>query len=152
QTGLKSLIDRAILDHEELQGRVPSNGYSKIDEIPFDFVRKVMSVVVQTPEHKHRLIAKGAPEAIFKRCANFELDGKFYPMDHLIIEDLKEEYEELSTNGFRVLALAYKDIEPKPGYSQEDEHDLTLRGYVAFLDPPKDSARAAIAALCAHGI
>jgi Mg2+-importing ATPase len=152
QTGLKSLIDRAILDHEEMQGHAPAEGFSKVDEIPFDFARKVMSVVVQTREHKHRLIAKGAPEEIFKRCANFELDGQFCPMDHLMIQDLKEEYEELSANGFRVLALAYKDYEPKSDYSQEDEHDLTLRGYVAFLDPPKDSARAAITALHGHGI
>src|SRR5262249_54559781 len=114
--------------------------------------RKIMSVVVQTPEHKHRLIAKGAPEEIFKRCINFELDGQFCPMDHLMIQDLKAEYEELSANGFRVLALAYKDYEPKSDYSQEDEQNLTLRGYVAFLDPPKDSARAAITALHGHGI
>ena len=152
QTGLKSLLDRAILEHRELQGRVPLPGYEKVDEIPFDFSRKFMSVVVQTPEKRNRLIAKGAPEEIFRRCVNFYLDGQLCPMEHMIIEDLKAEYQELSTNGFRVLALAYRDVETKPDYSQEDEHDLTLRGYVAFLDPPKESAEKALTALKSHGI
>jgi Mg2+-importing ATPase len=152
QTGLKSLLDRAILEHRELKGRVPLPGYEKVDEIPFDFSRKFMSVVVRTPEKKHRLIAKGAPEEVFRRCANFYLDGQLYPMEHMIIEDLKEEYEELSADGFRVLALAYRDLEPKPAYGHDDEHDLTLRGYVAFLDPPKDSAERALTALKSHGI
>ena len=152
QTGLKNLLDRAILDHADLKGRMPLPGYCKVDELPFDFVRRIMSVIVQTPAGKHQLVAKGAPEAIFPRCTQFEFDGKQCPMDHLLIEDLKEEYEELSANGFRVLALAYKDLEPRPSYGREDECELTLRGYVAFLDPPKDSARAAIAALRTHGV
>ena len=73
-------------------------------------------------------------------------------MDHVIPADLKEEFDELSADGFRVLALAYRDLEPKPAYSKDDERDLILRGYVAFLDPPKDTARSAIAALQEHGI
>ena len=72
-----------------------------------------MSVVVRTPEGKDRIISKGAPEAIFPRCANFELDGELIPMDHVLIEELKEEYERLSADGFRVLAIASKDIEPR---------------------------------------
>ena len=67
-----------------------------------------MSVVVETPEGRHRLICKGAPEAVFQRCNRFELDGEVYPIDPLLIADLKEEYDDLSADGFRVLALAYQ--------------------------------------------
>ena len=118
-----------------------------------------MSVVVRTPEGKDRIISKGAPEAIFPRCANFELDGKLYPMDHAHIDELKKEYEQLSADGFRVLAIASKDIEPRgivagdaTPYSKADECDLILNGYVAFLDPPKETAAAAIKALQGHGV
>jgi Mg2+-importing ATPase len=152
QTGLKSLLDRAILEHPQLQDGQALPDHTKVDEIPFDFARKIMSVVVQTPDRQHRLIAKGAPEEIFPRCVNFALDGKLCPMEDLLIADLKAEYQELSANGFRVLALASRDLEPRPAYSREDERELTLRGYVAFLDPPKDSAAAAIRALKGHGV
>jgi P-type Mg2+ transporter len=148
QTGLKNLLDRAILNHKHLS--IPF--YSKVDEIPFDFSRRIMSVVVKTPSNTNRIIVKGAPEEVLKRCTRFELDGEFYPIEHIFIHDLKEEYDQLSANGFRVLALAYKDLDPKPAYSKDDERDLILRGYVAFLDPPKDSARLAIAALREHGV
>lgn len=168
QTGLKNLMDRAILDHEHLHARLDVPQHEKVDEIPFDFTRRVMSVVVRLPDGRHRLICKGAPEAVFTRCERFELNGEFFPMDHLIIEDLREEYDELSDNGFRVLALAYKDMEvgrallpvpeiqtgksARPTYTTVDETALTLRGYVAFLDPPKDSALPAIRALREHGV
>jgi len=148
QTGLKNLLDRAILNHKHLS--IPA--YSKVDEIPFDFSRKIMSVVVKTPGNVNRIIVKGAPEEVLKRCTRFELDGEFYPIEHIFIQDLREEYDEMSANGFRVLALAYKDLEPKAAYSKDDECGLTLRGYVAFLDPPKDTARSAIAALREHGV
>ena len=110
-----------------------------------------MSVVVKTPENVHRLICKGAPEEVYKRCRNFELDGKPYSIEHLTV-DLKEEFDRLSAEGFRVLALAYRDMEAKAAYSKEDEKDMTLRGYLAFLDPPKDSARSALEALQKHGV
>jgi Mg2+-importing ATPase len=152
QTGLKNLMDRAILEHKNLPEEIPIAHYEKVDEIPFDFSRRMMSVVVKTPEGKNRLICKGAPEAVFERCVSYELDGECAPMQQLIIDDLREEYQRLSSEGFRVLALAYKDFEAKPAYSKDDEKDLVLRGYVAFLDPPKESARAAIAALEEHGI
>jgi Mg2+-importing ATPase len=152
QTGLKNVMDRAILQHTELHEHLPLPKYAKVDEVPFDFCRKVMSVVVQTPEGVHRLICKGAPEEVYKRCKNFSLDGELLPMEHMITADLREEFDKLSADGFRVLALAYRDLEPKPAYSKEDESDLILRGYVAFLDPPKDTARSAIAALHQHGV
>jgi Mg2+-importing ATPase len=152
QTGLKNVLDRAVLQHSEREDHFQIPQYRKIDEIPFDFSRKLMSVVVETPEGKPRLICKGAVEEIFLKCAQFEFQGEFYPMDHLFIGDMREEYERLSNDGFRVLALAYKDLEPKPAYSVADEVDLILKGYVAFLDPPKDTAASAIRALNAHGV
>jgi len=152
QTGLKNLLDRAILEFTELYERWSVPQHEKVDEIPFDFSRKVMSVVVKTPQQVNRLICKGAPEEVYKRCANFELEGKLYPMEHLLIHDLREEFDNLSSDGFRVLALAYKDLPVKPAYSKEDETNLILRGYVAFLDPPKDTARSALVALQEHGI
>ena len=156
QTGLKNVMDRAVLGHAALEhhkAQIPN--YDKVDEIPFDFERRIMSVVVRTPEGKDRIISKGAPEAIFPRCRNFELDGKLLPMEHTHIDELRREYEQLGRNGFRVLAIASKDVEPQngmPGYSRDDEKDLILNGYLAFLDPPKETCAAAIGALSQHGI
>jgi P-type Mg2+ transporter len=152
QTGLKNVLDRAILQHSEREDHFQIPHYRKIDEIPFDFSRKLMSVVVETPTGNPRLICKGAVEEVFTRCARFEFQGECYPMDHLFIGDMREEYERLSSDGFRVLALASKDLEPKAAYAVADEVDLILKGYVAFLDPPKDTAAKAIKALNAHGV
>src|SRR5262244_2769996 len=152
QTGLKNVLDRAVLQHQEIHRDLSITDYSKVDEIPFDFSRKMMSVVVSTPMHKHRLICKGAPESVLTRCTQFELDGDLYPMDPLLIDDLKQEYDRLSADGFRVLALAYSDSDPKSIYSKDDEYNLILKGYVAFLDPPKETAAPAIIALQQHGI
>jgi Mg2+-importing ATPase len=148
QTGLKNVLDRAILAHED---EVVISGYGKVDEIPFDFGRKVMSVVVANGGGC-RLVAKGAPEEIMKRCNRFELNGKLYPVDPVLFADLREEHFDLSADGFRVLAIAYKDLEKKPAYSKADEAELVLAGYVAFLDPPKDSAAEALAVLQKHGV
>lgn len=148
QTGLKNILDRAILRHEKLV----VEQFKKVDEIPFDFSRKIMSVVVGN-DGRHTLISKGAPEEIFKRCSRYELDGELFEMEALILSDLKEEYNNLSAEGFRVLAVAYKDIENKKEvYSKDDENDLVLNGYVAFLDPPKPTAKKAIAAINKLGI
>ena len=84
--------------------------HQKIDEIPFDFSRKVMSVIVETPDGGHRMITKGAPEEVFKRCTHFELDGDIDRIEPVLIQDLKEEYERLSSDGFRVLALVAKTL------------------------------------------
>ena len=152
QTGLRNVLDRAILQFEELHEKHAVPDHKKIDEIPFDFSRKRMSVVVETPQGVRRLICKGATEAVFHCCDRFELEGKVYPVDPLLLADLKEYCDELSSDGFRVLAIAYKDVEPKAAYSKDDERNLVLMGYVAFLDPPKDSAAPAILALKNHGV
>jgi P-type Mg2+ transporter len=152
QTGLRNVLDRAILQHREIHQELSLSKYSKADEIPFDFARRMMSVIVATPEGMHRLICKGAPESVFERCTEFELDDEIFPMDPVLLEDLKEEYDRLSSDGFRVLAIAYREYKPKPAYNKNDEHNLILKGYVAFLDPPKESAAPAITALKGHGI
>jgi len=148
QTGLKNILDRAILKYAKL----PVKQFKKVDEIPFDFSRRIMSVVVAM-DGNDKLISKGAPEEIFKRCTRYELDGELLDMEDLILSDLKEEYDSLSAEGYRVLAIAYKDMEvKKEAYSREDEKDLILKGYVAFLDPPKPMAKEAIQALKNLGV
>jgi Mg2+-importing ATPase len=159
QTGLKNVLDRAVLAHTETHSHAQIPDYAKIDEIPFDFQRRIMSVVVRTPEGKDLIISTGAPEAIFPRCARFTLHGTLHPMDHAHIDTLKTEYERLSADGFRVLAIACKEIVPRgivagdaTPYTQADESDLILNGYVAFLDPPKETAGDAIRSLQGRGV
>jgi len=159
QTGLKNVLDRAVLAHTETHTQAGVCAFAKVDEIPFDFQRRIMSVVVRTPDGKDRIISKGAPESILPKCRSAELDGTFVPLDQQHIEKLKKEHELLSADGFRVLAIATKDGEPRgtvagdaTPYGKADESDLILRGYVAFLDPPKEGANAAIQALQQHGV
>jgi Mg2+-importing ATPase len=152
QTGLRNLLDRAILDSTDFHAKAAVEKYKKLDEIPFDFTRRIMSVLVQDAEGKAVLLAKGAPEEIFLRSSQFELDGKLSPMHPDLMVGLKREYDDLSNDGFRVLAVATKDLPGKQICTKDDERDLILRGYVAFLDPPKTSAARALAALHNHGV
>ena len=153
QTGLRNVMDRAVLAHTETHGHARIPDHVKVDEIPFDFQRRIMSVVVRTPEGQDRIISKGAPEAILPRCDQFELDGRLFPMEHVSIDELRLEHEKLCRQGFRVLAIASKDVEPRrAAYGRDDESGLVLNGYLAFLDPPKETAAPAIQALRQHGI
>jgi Mg2+-importing ATPase len=152
QTGLKNLLDRAILDCPDFHGNALLDNYKKLDEIPFDFTRRMMSVLVGDPEGKAILLTKGAPEEVFLHSSHFELNGKIFPMDAAVIVGLKEEYESLSNDGFRVLAVATKEIPGKQICRKDDERALVLRGYVAFLDPPKNTAVRALEALHRHGV
>jgi len=152
QTGLKNVLDRAILDYQELHTHASVVESEKVDEIPFDFNRRMMSVVIREKDGCHRLLTKGSPEQIFQRCNRFELNGEVYPMDPVFLFDLKEEYEALNADGFRVLAVAYKELEHRATATKADETDLILKGYVSFLDPPKETAEHAIAALHKHGV
>ena len=148
QTGLKDLLDQTILKHE----RLLVEQFKKIDEVPFDFSRRIMSVVVEVNNNR-TLISKGAPEEIFKRCIKYELNGKVFEINDKVLSSLKREYDNLSSEGFRVLAVAYKDTgNRKKMFSRNDEKDLILKGYVAFLDPPKPSARQIILELKKLGI
>jgi Mg2+-importing ATPase len=146
------VLDRAVLKYREVHEKFPVEKSRKIDEIPFDFSRRMMSVVVETPDKDHRLLTKGAPESVFPRCSFYELEGKIYPMEPILVGDLMNQYQELSSDGFRVLAVAHKHLEPRSAYSKDDESELILKGYVAFLDPPKETAPMALAALSKIGV
>ncbi len=148
QTGMKDLLDTTILHHEQKK----HHHYEKIDEIPFDFMRKIMSVIVKVG-HTHRLIAKGAPEAIFDCCTHYEQSGTVQSIDAEKLRFLRKEYDLLSAQGFRVLAIAYKDTATTQNrYEKKDEKNLILKGYLAFLDPPKASSMETIKALNKLGI
>jgi len=152
QTGLKNLLDTAILNSSDFHQQSLIEKYKKLDEVPFDFTRRMMSVMVETPDGKAILLTKGAPEEIFHQCSHFELDGKLSPMEPGLMKGLRDEYADLSNDGFRVLAVAQKEMQGKQSCSKEDERDLVLKGYVAFLDPPKGTAAIAIQALHKHGV
>jgi P-type Mg2+ transporter len=154
QSGLRNLLDKAVLAHAELdQALRIDGGYAKLDEIPFDFTRRRLSVVVTREDGKHLLICKGAVEEIFAVCSRYCLDGQMGQLDPTHFERARQQTIALNSDGFRVVAVAFKEIDPaKTAYSVEDERELTLLGYIAFLDPPKESAREAIAALSNKGV
>jgi Mg2+-importing ATPase len=152
QTGLKNILDRAVLNHKELHGALSIDQFSKVDEIPFDFTRRMMSVVVEGPDGQRELLTKGAPEAVFAKCTHFKSEDEILPMEPILVGDLVEQVNDLSEDGFRVLAVATKQVEKKAAYAKADEAGLVLTGYLAFLDPPKDTAAKAITALRQHGV
>ena len=152
QTGLKSVLDHAILDRLAGHPTLTMDGYAKVDEIPFDFSRKIMSVVVSMPDGQTRLLSKGAAEELLTRCTHFAVGEEIFPVDPALLDALREEYDALSADGFRVLAVAYRDVPAHGTYEPADEAQLTLAGYVAFLDPPKETAAPAIAALRRSGV
>jgi Mg2+-importing ATPase len=112
----------------------------------------MMSVVVEGPDKDRQLLTKGAPEAVFPCCKFYDLDGESFAMEPVIVGDLIEQYRALSADGFRVLAVAHKRLDTGSFISKADECDLILKGYIAFLDPPKGSAAKAIDALRKNGI
>ena len=152
QTGLKNVLDRAVLSHREVHEELSVEKFVKLDEIPFDFSRRMMSVVVEEPGGVRQLVTKGAPEAVFARCSHFESEGEVFEMEPLLVGTLMQEVNELSQDGFRVLAVANRKVDARPAYSKADESNLVLTGYLAFLDPPKDTAGTAVTALRQHGI
>jgi P-type Mg2+ transporter len=141
-----------VLEHPEIDKKLSIENYRKVDEIPFDFSRRMMSVIVEAPGGDYEILTKGAPEAVFSRCSEFESEGEYFPMEPILMGDLVQEYNDLSADGFRVLAVASKRVDKRAAYSKADEADLILKGYIAFLDPPKETATKAIAALQQHGI
>lgn len=154
QTGLKNLIDRAILSHvQELGLEHLNESYQKVDEIPFDFIRHRMSVVVENVHGKRQIITKGAVEEMLNVCAFAELDGEVRLLSAEMRSKAQELVREMNNQGMRVLALAHKTFLSKDNnFSVEDEKDMVLIGYLAFLDPPKDSASQAIKQLHEHGV
>ncbi len=152
QTGLKNLLDRAVLRYKELHKELSLEKYRMVDEIPFDFSRRMMSVAVEGPDGERQLLTKGAPEAVFARCTHFESEGEIFPMEPILAGDLVQQVDELSEDGFRVLAVATKKLGRQTTFTKADECDLVLTGYLAFLDPPKDTASKAITALRQNGV
>ncbi len=149
QTGLRNLLDRAILAHSDLD---VERNCRKVDEIPFDFKRRRMSVVIDY-EDRHVLICKGAVEEVVAACENYQVDEDINPLIQLIRDDLMDEYRHLSADGYRVLAIAYREFDrTKPVFAVADEAELTLLGYIAFFDPAKDTSARAIEALTRSGV
>ena len=143
-----------MLEHAELKEHLqPEHRYKKIDELPFDFQRRRLSVVLEQEDGKHILISKGAVEETFQVCTQYRVDSEFGAIDQSHFLGARQEMADLNADGFRVVAVAYREIaEPKPAYALTDESGLTLVGFIAFLDPPKESAGAAIAALNKAGV
>jgi P-type Mg2+ transporter len=147
QTGIKSPLDEAILR----RGGAAINAYRKIDEVPFDFERRRLSVVVED-RGSRLLITKGAPEGVVACCTAYEIDGRRAPLDDAMRARCEGSYRELSAQGSRVLAVAYAVVPSQPVYSARDERDLVLAGFVAFFDPPMEGVTEALRALRRDGI
>jgi Mg2+-importing ATPase len=154
QTGLKSLLDRAVLNHVEVELRLHlPQDYAKVDEIPFDFTRRRMSVVVEKEHHEHVLICKGAVEELLRICTSVEDASAHVPLNDDLRKQVAALAMRLNEEGLRVVAVATKTL-PAAGrlYSVSDERELVLVGFIAFLDPPKETATEAIAALRDNGV
>ena len=154
QSGLKNLLDVAVLRHVEFKEALKADEhYQKIDEIPFDFERRRMSVVLERTDHAHILICKGAVEEVFSICTRYAIGNAVQQLDASHLSEAKETTAKLNADGFRVVAIAFKEIPPaQVAHSVADESGLTLLGYIAFLDPPKETAARAIAVLKARGV
>ena len=154
QSGLKNLLDVAVLQHVELAAGLKVQArFQKIDEMPFDFERRRMSVVLARDDGVHILICKGAVEEVFAACKHYAIDGETGPLDQSHFASAMDTTAKLNADGFRVVAVAFKEMPPtQTAYSVADEADLTLLGYIAFLDPPKETCAAALGALKASGV
>src|SRR6266545_5099731 len=156
QTGLKNLLDVAVLEHEDLaRTRKLSERFLKTDEIPFDFVRRRMSVAVHEAfTGKDLLITKGAVEEIIRVCTSAKVHGEEIPFSEDEQRKALELHDHLNREGLRVIAVARRELVSdisKPR-TVADEADMVLAGYIAFLDPPKDSAKDAVDALKRSGV
>jgi Mg2+-importing ATPase len=152
QTGLKNLLDEALITYEmKLSDGFNAGDYKKVDEIPFDFNRRRMSVIVQ--DGARMLICKGAVEELLKLSTYVEHDGKVSPMTAEQRKKVLALTKDLNAEGLRVIAVGYRKITDNKGdYTPTDEHDLILAGYIGFLDPPKPSAAHALQRLAGYGI
>ncbi len=147
ETGIKSLLDQAILQFKDME----ITEEKKIDEIPYDFARKRSSVVIEA-QGQRRLVTKGAPEEVFKICSYGQTDGRRKKLTGAELGKYNHLYEELSRQGFRVLAIASKDLPTVKYYTKQDETEMTLSGFLAFFDPPKQSAKETLDFMAKHGI
>ena len=156
QSGLKNLLDVAVVKYAAQYPQFrPPHLYKKIDELPFDFVRRRMSVIVDVPQGGHLLVCKGAVEETLGIAAFVRLDDTLEPLDEVLRQELMATTREYNEDGIRVIAVATREFprgETKEQYSKDDEQALVVQGFLAFLDPPKETAGPAIAALREHGV
>jgi Mg2+-importing ATPase len=147
ETGIQSPLDAAILQHSQPD----VSGFQKLDEVPFDFDRRRLSVVVTTGQER-LLITKGAPEGILPLCSGYEAGAAIVPLDEPARDRAGEIYRSLCAEGYRVLAVACRNVPVQDVYRTTDETDLTLIGFLAFIDPPLEGASAALEALRREGV
>ena len=154
QTGLKNLMDKAILSHvKEMKLEHLKDAYTKVDEIPFDFIRRRMSVVIEDKQGKRQIITKGAVEEMLSICSHTEFNGEVQSLTDELKVKAQKISEEMNRKGMRVLAVAQKSYIEKVGnFSVSDEKEMVLIGFLAFLDPPKPSAAEAIKQLHEYGV
>ena len=154
QTGLKNLMDKAILSHvKEMKLEHLKDAYTKVDEIPFDFIRRRMSVVIEDKQGKRQIITKGAVEEMLSICSHTEFNGEVQSLTDELKGKAQKISEEMNRKGMRVLAVAQKSYIEKVGnFSVSDEKEMVLIGFLAFLDPPKPSAAEAIKQLHEYGV
>ncbi|VTX94378.1 magnesium-translocating P-type ATPase [Acinetobacter ursingii] len=153
QTGLKNLLDVAVLEAVDQDMKFEKLRFKKLDEVPFDFERRRMSVIVRTPQSQIRMVTKGAVEEMVKVCTHIEIKGEIKELTAQLRKEIEEITQHYNREGLRVVAVAYRDFDGIcENFSVKDESDLILAGYITFLDPPKESARPAIQQLHAHGV
>jgi len=154
QTGLKNLIDVAVISRAEKENmNILKEKYVREDEIPFDFARRRMSVVLRDDTGKRQLITKGAVDEILSICSFIDFDGKVVEMSDELRQQAYKVYEENNNDGLRVIAVAQKnEIHDVNTFGVQDESNMVLIGFVGFLDPPKESAKKAISALKKYGV
>lgn len=153
QTGLKNLLDVAIIDEATETLDTDKINYQKVDEIPFDFERRRMSVVVADPAGKTQMITKGAIEEMLNISKFIDLGGTVTPLTKERKEAVLAKVQSLNEDGLRVIGVAQKTNPSVVGeFSVKDESDMVLIGYLAFLDPPKETTKQALKALKEHGV
>lgn len=159
QTGLKNLMDKSIIEktqdlsQSDLSLNRLFDNYTKVDEVPFDFNRRRMSVVVEDKKQKRQMITKGAVEEMLSICSFVEYDNEVVPLTESLKQEILATVHSLNEKGLRVIGLAQKtNPSPVGEFSIADEKDMVLMGYLAFLDPPKESAKEAIQSLARYGV
>lgn len=154
QTGFRNLLDDAVMHHvKSVHLTTRENTHKKVDELPFDFKRKRLSIIVENEKKEHFLICKGAVEEVLDICVQYDLYDKKHTLTEKDRKKLQVLNEEKSSQGFRVIAVGYKKLtDKKAHYSLKDEEKLTFLGFMTFFDPPKESAASAIKKLEQYGI
>jgi Mg2+-importing ATPase len=160
ETGIKNELDRAILDSVRdkpldpavlQQDKLDVKDFTKLDEIPFDFERRRLSIVLAS-DGRRLMVTKGAPESVMEVSASYETGGQVHPLDADVRAHCQKAYQDLSAQGYRVLAVAYREVPQQPAYHIPDEKELTLAGYIAFYDPPLPDAAEVIKQLAEDGV